>query len=106
MFDLQSMETMAKSKNGDVSKMSFVEKQLYLSLVGLYDGYRHKVYTVEEAKKIKKLLIEDYKQNQLWEDIYRNTAEIRNRYSPVLTEAEKHGCPICKKLVRVFERRE
>lgn len=39
-------------------------------------------------------------------EIYEQAADRRNRYSPVLTEAEKYGCPICKKIVRIFDGRD
>ena len=39
-------------------------------------------------------------------EMFDRHIQINNRYSHILTEAEKNGCPICKKLVRIFDGRE
>lgn len=33
-------------------------------------------------------------------------ARRRNRYSEVFSEIEKHGCPLCRKVIRIFDGRE
>ena len=39
-------------------------------------------------------------------EVHLHAVKVRNKYSAVLTEAEKNGCPICKKIVRIFDGRE
>lgn len=39
-------------------------------------------------------------------EVFDKHVTIRNAYSNVMTEAEKNGCPICKKIVRIFDGRE
>jgi hypothetical protein len=56
----------------------------------------------ERQKAIETALLQYYQQQEM----FKNSIEINNRYSHILTEAEKHGCPICKKLVRVFDGRD
>lgn len=82
------------------------EQLFYLSMVQLYKLYYDHTYDREHAKDIKQELIATYQNNAFWEKLFAHHASIRNRYSPVMTEAEKHGCPICKKLVRIFDGRE
>lgn len=41
-----------------------------------------------------------------WGEVFDYHVEIRNRYSNVMTMAEKCGCPICKKLVKIIDGRE
>ena len=65
------------------------EQLFYLSMTQLYALYHSKIYTREACH-----------------DMKQYHACIRNSYSEVLTEAEKHGCPICRKLVRIFDGRE
>lgn len=105
MTELQNIKVQANNDAGNVKSMSAAEKAIYLAYVNLYYGYRQGIYTAEKAKKIDKLLTEDYKQYCLWEEIYTETASIRNRCSTVLTEAERCGCEYCKKLVRIFDGR-
>jgi hypothetical protein len=38
--------------------------------------------------------------------IFKQDCEIRNRQSQWFIKAEKEGCPICKKLVRIFDGRD
>ena len=56
----------------------------------------------ERQKAIETALLQYYQQREIFDYHIR----INNRCSPILTEAEKHGCPICKKLVRVFDGRD
>ena len=79
----------------------------FVELLHFYIGrYRVRELTAEELTKKKKELenlMVDY-----WDmaRIFRNDAQIRNSMGQTLTEAEKNGCPICKKLVRIFDGRE
>lgn len=56
----------------------------------------------ERQKAIETALLQYYQQQEM----FQNSIEIRIRCGHILTEAEKHGCPICKKLVRIFDGRE
>ena len=82
------------------------EQLYYLSMAKLYSLYRDKVYTREQCKAMKQDICSAYRNNAFNEHLRQYHAAIRNRYSEVLTEAEKHGCPICRKLVRIFDGRE
>lgn len=81
-------------------------KLFYLCVRELYNLYRNGGITRDEAKEIKAGLLADYKNNSFDERLLQHHAAIRNRCSEVMTEAEKHGCPICRKLVRIFDGRE
>lgn len=41
-----------------------------------------------------------------WGEVFDFHVEVRNRYSHVMTMAEKCGCPICKKILKIFDGRE
>jgi len=84
----------------------FADKLLYLSMRSLYDLYRRGGISREEAKEIKTNLLEDHRIYSFDEKLLDHHAHIRNGYSHILTEAEKHGCPICKKIVRIFDGRK
>ena len=82
------------------------EQLFYLSMVKLYDLFNSHTYDRERAKTAKQELISAYQNNAFAENLLNYHAKIRNRYSPVMTDAEKNGCPICKKIVRIFDGRE
>lgn len=79
----------------------------FVELLHFYiSRYRVRELTAEELTKKKKELenlMVDY-----WDmaRIFREDTQIRNSMSQTLTEAEKSGCPICRKLVRIFDGRE
>lgn len=82
------------------------EQLFYLSMIRLYELFNNHTYDRKQAKNIKQDLIAAYQNNAFWEKLFNYHVQIRNRYSHVLTEAEKNGCPICKKLVKIFDGRE
>lgn len=82
------------------------EQLFYLSMVKLYELFNSHTYDRERAKTAKQELISAYQNNAFAENLLNHHAQIRNRYSPVMTDAEKNGCPICKKIVRIFDGRE
>ena len=82
------------------------EQLFYLSMVKLYELFNSHTYDREKARNAKQELILTYKNNAFAEKLLLHHAQLRNRYSPVLTDAEKNGCPICKRLVKIFDGRE
>lgn len=82
------------------------EQLLFLSLRVLHWEYRHRVITKEQAKEEKALLAREYIQAARFQVVYQESIEARNRMGQYLTEAVKHGCPICKKIVEIFDGRE
>ena len=103
---LLELEKKAMHNEDMPSGLTQSEQLFYLSMVQLYKLYYDHTYDREQAKNIKQDLIAAYQNNAFWEKLFAHHAVIRNRYSPVMTEAEKHGCPICKKLVRIFDGRD
>lgn len=82
------------------------EQLLFLSLRVLHWEYRHRVITKEQAKEEKALLAREYIQAARFQVVYQEAIEARNRMGQYLTDAVKHGCPICKKIIEIFDGRE
>ena len=82
------------------------EQLLFLSLRVLHWEYRHRQITIEQARKEKEQLVREYIQAARFQVIYQRAVEIRNRMGNYLTMATKGECPVCKKLVEIFEGRE
>ena len=64
--------------------------------------YQHREIDDIQQKDLENMLLKYYQHREI-DDIH---IRIANRYSPVMTDAEKTGCPICQKLVRIFDGRE
>ncbi len=97
---------LAKSGNAELSEMSQAEELLYLQMINIFDGYKHKRFTAEEAKNMKKVFVQTFEKYQMFERIFKEACEIRNKQSQWFIKAEKEGCSICRKLVRIFDGRE
>lgn len=76
-----------------------------LSLIGAVKLFRMKCMSSDELyheqKRLEAELLKYYQHRELF-DLH---ISIRNSYSHVLTEAEKSGCEVCRKLVRIFDGR-
>ena len=57
---------------------------------------------IRKQKELEQKLLSYYQHCEMFD----RHIQINNRYSHILTEAEKSGCPICKKIVRIFDGRE
>lgn len=82
------------------------EQWLYLSLRILYREYRSGAIEKKQARQEKRKLIDEYELMMLHHRAYQQATERANRYSPLLVEAEKSGCDVCRKIVRIFDGRE
>lgn len=104
--ELEKLERMAMNGSDVPKGLTHSQQLFYLSMVQLYALYHNHTYTKEQAKNAKQEILSAYRKNAFDEKLIQYHADICNRYSHVLTEAEKSGCPICKKLVRIFDGRE
>ena len=82
------------------------EQLLFLSLRVLHWEYRHREITLEQARKEKERLAREYIQAARFQVVYQQAVEARNHMGQYLTMATKGECPVCNKLVEIFEGRE
>lgn len=96
----------AKKLEPYIYDLDIGESCYLLSLVSAIELFRMKCIESDELykkqKDLENMLLKYYQHREI-DDIH---IRIANRYSPVMTEAEKNGCPICQKLVRIFDGRE
>lgn len=92
--------------NKKISNLSQSEALFFLQMVNLFTAYRNREITADEAKAMKNKFIKDLEKYQMLERIFREDCEIRNKQSQWLIKAEKQGCEICRKLVRIFDGRD
>lgn len=93
----------AKKLEPYIYDLDIGESCYLLSLVNAIELFREKCIGTNELlnkqKELEAKLMSYYQHCEIF-DFHTNT---RNKYSPVMTEATKHGCQICRKLVHIFE---
>lgn len=96
----------AKSGMDYIYDLDIGESCYLLSLISEIRAFRTGNMTSDELYHSQKTLEAQLEKYYQLCAIFEQHVHICNRYSEVLTEAEKHGCPVCKKLVRIFDGRE
>ena len=96
----------AKKGGNYIDDLDIGESCYLLSLITLIGSFRMKLITSEELFHKQKKLERQLEKYYQWGEIFDRHVQIRNGYSNVLTEAEKHGCPVCRKIVRIFDGRD
>ena len=89
------------TNDADIGEQAYLE-----SLLNYVRSWRDHIISKEELIRYQKTLrlkLEKYYQQA---EIFELHINIRNSYSDLLTQAEKHGCTKRKKLVRIFDGRE
>lgn len=103
--DLEKLEHRAMKGMDMPEGLTQSQQCYYLSMIQLYALYYNHTYTKEQAKNAKQQILSAYSKNEFREKLLMYHAKLRNTYSPLLTEAEKTGCPVCRKIVRIFDGR-
>lgn len=106
LSEIDKLTQRAKMKDPKPDGLNLGEK-FYVVLLNFYiKQYRRNELTDEDLKAKKALLERDLINYLDSKKMFSKACEIRNKQSPVLTEAEKNGCPICRKIVRLFDGRD
>ena len=104
--EIAELTERAKRRNPRADGLNLGEK-FFVELLHSYIGqYRINRLTEDELKAKKKLLERDLMNYWDLQRIFKQDCEIRNTQSQWFIKAEKEGCPICKKLVRIFDGRD
>jgi hypothetical protein len=102
---IEILTSRAKDGSTHTADLDIGESCYLLSLIGAVKLFRMKCMSSDELyheqKRLEAELLKYYQHRELF-DLH---ISIRNRYSPVLTEAEKSGCNVCQRLVRIFDGR-
>lgn len=85
----------------DIGEAAYLET-LLLYIKEWQNKQINKETIIQKQKELEQKLLSYYQHCEMFD----RQIQINNRYSHILTEAEKSGCPICKKIVRIFDGRE
>ena len=98
---VEEIDVIAKAGTPLPDTASLAESLLYHNLRRLYWEYRHRLVDVTQAKKEKNRLISQFGVEELLTRCVQNDHERWRKYQLIQPEAEKHGCEICRKIVRI-----
>ena len=103
---VEDIEKLAKSGTPLPDNATLAESLLYHNLRRLYWEYRHRILDTEQAKIEKRRLIQQFGLEQLYTTCAQNDYNRWRKYQILQSEAEKNGCEICKKIVRILDGRD
>lgn len=103
---IQELTERAKDENEYTLDCDVGESAYLFTLIVMIKAFKSGGMSKQELTEKKKILVDNLTNHYQHKEIQNMHIDIRNRYSNVLTEAVKSGCPICKKLVRIFDGRE
>lgn len=104
--EIAELNERAKKRARIINDLNIGESCYLLSLIKAIDAYHNGIIDKDQLGQEQRMLQQQLEQYYQHSEINNYHIQIRNRYSHVMTEAEKEGCPICKKLVRIFDGRE
>ena len=103
---LNELTDRAKKASTYTADLDIGESCYLLALLSAVRLFRMKCMSGDELyhkqKELEAQLLRYYQHRELF-DLH---VSIGNAYSHVLTDAEKNGCPICRRLVRIFDGRK
>jgi hypothetical protein len=88
------------------SDLKLPEQLLFLSFRSLYQSYRAGQLTRERAHNEKVQLLNQFADWMRWDGIYQDTCRMRVELSGMSKEVESGDCERCKRMMRIFDRRE
>lgn len=97
---------LARKRQPAPDNMTLPEQLLYTTARNIYKSYSDGIISLEQAKSEKQKSIRDFENLSRKYEIYDDHARRRVKISQLLTEADKNGCEICKRVSRVFDGRE
>ena len=103
---IKELTERAKDENEYTLDCDVGECAYLFTLITMIKAFKSGGMSKQELIEKKKILVDKLSVHYQHREIYDMHIDTRNRYSNVMTEAEKSGCPICKKIVRIFDGRE
>lgn len=102
----KEIEALAKKGTPLPASATLVDTLLYRNLRLLYREYRDGILSKEQGKIEKSKLVNQFGVEKLEERCRQIGAERWRRYQAIQTEAEKNGCPICRRIVAILDGRD
>lgn len=100
----EEIDFLAKKKQ-TLIQPNIIERGLWAALRDIYDAFDKGTITVEGAKKAKQDAMSEYNEYVRRRQIFLADAQKRIQLAPVISEANLHGCAICKRIAAIYDGR-
>ena len=97
---------LARKRQPAPDSLTLPELCLYTTARNIYKSYQDGIITLEQAKNEKQRSISGFERMNMRYEVYDDHVRRRVKISQLLTEADKNGCEICRRVSRVFDGRE
>ena len=97
---------LARKRQPAPDNLTLPELCLYTTARNIYKSYYDGIITLEQAKNEQQKSISGFERMNMRYEVYDDHVRRRVKISQLLTEADKNGCEICKRVSRVFDGRE
>ena len=97
---------LARKRQPAPDSLTLPELCLYTTARNIYKSYHDGIITLEQAKNEKQRSISGFERMNMRYEVYDDHVRRRVKISQLLTEADKNGCEICRRVSRVFDGRE
>lgn len=97
---------LARKRQPAPESLTLPEQLLYTTARNIYKSYADGIITLEQAKVEKHRSIANFESLNHSCLIYRDHMKRMVKISQLLTEADKNGCDICRRVSRIFDGRE
>jgi hypothetical protein len=84
---------------------NIIERGLWSGLRAIYDAFDNKQMPIDGASKAKAAIIAEYAEYCRWREIFLQDAQKRIELAPLISEANIHGCEICKQIAEIYDGR-
>ena len=101
----KEIEALAKKNTPLPEGATLAERLFYRNLRQLYREYREGTVDKVQAKREKGELVKQFGKEKLWEDCGQEHYERWRGYLRIVSKAEKEGCEICRRIVRILDGR-
>lgn len=96
------IDKLARSGADMPDELTTADQLLFLKLKYLYALFKLGMLDADRGRVEKQKILEQHRADKVAEGIFHDSVLISNKFSPILAEANKSGCDICKKLVHIF----
>lgn len=85
---------------------TLTEGLLYKTMRLTYAAYREGEISKEQGTQERKNAVKQFEKYHMYEKSYRNSARRGKEIGNLLSEVNKHGCELCKRIAKIYDGRE
>lgn len=101
-MNLNELELKAKRLDEMPDRLTQPEQLLFITLRHLYQSYKNRQIDVEQAKREKSKLIDEFASANIAYHADTETIRRLNNCGTLLSDANKNGCEVCKKMAKLI----